>query len=150
MIGTTLSNRAAVSNEGIKVDTGAVSGLNMIAARLRPGAISESSSSHLPPSEASLVGEAGDVPTRAIEPRDDAPYDGVARGRKDDWDRPRLLLDGDGRRGPVCQDDVGLQANQLMRERSYPIGVIAAPTKLHPHVSAIGPKSASACVNAET
>jgi hypothetical protein len=55
MIGATLSERAAVSNEGIKVDTRAVSGLNMIAARLSPGAISESSSSHLPPSEASKL-----------------------------------------------------------------------------------------------
>jgi hypothetical protein len=55
MIGTTLSDRAAVSSEGIKVDTGAVSGLNMMAARLSPGAISKSSSSHLPPSEASTV-----------------------------------------------------------------------------------------------
>ena len=53
MIGTTLSDRAAVSTEGIKDDVGAVSGSNMIAARLSPGAISESSSSHLPPSEAS-------------------------------------------------------------------------------------------------
>jgi hypothetical protein len=50
MIGSTLSDRAAVSSEGIK---GLVSGLNMIAARLSPGAISESSSSHLPTSEAS-------------------------------------------------------------------------------------------------
>jgi hypothetical protein len=33
----------------------AVSGLNMIAARLSPGAISESSSSHLPASEASKL-----------------------------------------------------------------------------------------------
>ena len=32
-----------------------MSGLNMIAARSSPGAISESSSSHLPPSEASVV-----------------------------------------------------------------------------------------------
>jgi hypothetical protein len=53
MIGPILSDRAAVSNEGIKVDTRAVSGLNMIAARLSPGAISESSSSHLPASEGS-------------------------------------------------------------------------------------------------
>jgi hypothetical protein len=44
MIGATLSDRAAVSNEGLKVETGAVSGLNMIAARLSPGAISDSSS----------------------------------------------------------------------------------------------------------
>src|SRR5215468_6504473 len=49
VIGATLSDRAPVSNEGIKNDTGAVSGLNMIAARLSPGAISKSSSSHLPP-----------------------------------------------------------------------------------------------------
>jgi hypothetical protein len=40
---------------------------------------------------------------------------------------------------PVCQDDVGLQADQLLRERSYPIGVTAVPPKLYPHVAAIGP-----------
>jgi putative restriction endonuclease len=55
MIGTTLSDRAAVSNDGTKADTGAVSGMNMIAARLSPGAISESSSSHLPPSEGAIL-----------------------------------------------------------------------------------------------
>jgi hypothetical protein len=32
-----------------------------------------------------------------------------------------------------------LQADQLLRERSYPIDVIAAPPKVHPHVAAIGP-----------
>jgi len=41
------------------------------------------------------------------------------------------------RRRRVCQDDVGLQADQLLRERSYPIGVTAAPTKVHPHVAAV-------------
>ena len=51
--GTTLRDRAAVSNEGIKVDAGVVSGLNMIATRLSPGAIPESRSSHLPAIEAS-------------------------------------------------------------------------------------------------
>jgi hypothetical protein len=55
MIGSTLSDRAAVSNEGIKDDAVTASGLNMIAARLSPGAISESSSSHLPPSVSSKV-----------------------------------------------------------------------------------------------
>jgi hypothetical protein len=38
-----------VASEGIKADAWDVSGLNMIAARLSPGAISESNSSHLPP-----------------------------------------------------------------------------------------------------
>jgi hypothetical protein len=32
-----------------------------------------------------------------------------------------------------------LQADQLLRERSYPICVTAAPTKVHPHVAAIHP-----------
>jgi hypothetical protein len=48
-------------------------------------------------------------------------------------------LDGSGRRGRACQDDVGLQADQLPREHSYPIGVITDPTKVDPHVAAIGP-----------
>jgi hypothetical protein len=32
-----------------------------------------------------------------------------------------------------------LQPNQLLRERAYPIGVSAAPTKVCPHIAAIGP-----------
>jgi hypothetical protein len=84
-------------------------------------------------------GEAGDVPTRAVEPRGDAAGDGLRHVHKDDRDRPRLPLDGSGRRGRVCHDDVGLQADQLLRERLYPIGVSAGPTKVHPHVAAIGP-----------
>jgi hypothetical protein len=37
VIGTTLSDLAAVSNEDLKGDAGDVSGLNMIAARFRHG-----------------------------------------------------------------------------------------------------------------
>ena len=36
----------------------------------------------------------------------------------------------------------GLQADQLLRERWYPIHVIAVPSKVHPHVAAIGPTQA--------
>jgi hypothetical protein len=32
-----------------------------------------------------------------------------------------------------------LQADQLGREGSYPIGVAAGPPNVHPHVAAIGP-----------
>jgi hypothetical protein len=32
-----------------------------------------------------------------------------------------------------------LQGDQLLRERSYPIVVISGPTKIEPHVAAIGP-----------
>src|SRR5262249_36744541 len=37
---------------------------------------------------------------------------------------------------------VGLQADQLLRERSYPIVVAAVPPKVYPHVAAIGPTQA--------
>jgi hypothetical protein len=39
------------------------------------------------------VGETGDIPTRAIDPRDDAQGDRVGHARKDDRDRPRLRVD---------------------------------------------------------
>jgi hypothetical protein len=34
------------------------------------------------------------------------------------------------------------KTDQLLRERSYPIGVIAKPPKVHPYVAAIGPTQA--------
>ena len=70
MIGSTLSDRAAVSSEGIKADATAVSGLNMNAARLRPGADLREQLKPLASQRGFLKGEAGDVPTRAVEPRD--------------------------------------------------------------------------------
>src|SRR5262245_42691621 len=84
-------------------------------------------------------GETGDVPARAVEPGDDANGDGVGRVRKDDRDRPCLPLEGSGPRGPVCHDDVLLQADQLLRQRWYSIGVNAGPPKVHPYITAIGP-----------
>jgi hypothetical protein len=96
-------------------------------------------SSHLPPSEASKMAKPVTFPLGAVEPRDDTAGDGVGRGHKDDRDRPGLSLEGKGRRGPDCQDDVGLQAHQFLRERSYPIDVTAVPPKVHPHVATIGP-----------
>jgi hypothetical protein len=57
-----------------------------------------------------------------------------------------LPLDGSGRWGYACQDDVGLQADQLLRDRLYPIDVTAAPMKVHPHVAAIGPTQARKCL----
>src|SRR5215468_7629678 len=41
--------------------------------------------------------------------------------------------------GVVSVTDVGLRADQLLRERLYPIGVTTGPTKVDPHVAAIGP-----------
>src|SRR5262249_37750776 len=85
------------------------------------------------------VGEAGDVSARLVEPWDEASGDRVGHGRKNDRDRPRLPLDGNGRRGRACQDDVGVQTDQLQRERLYPIGVTARPPNVDPRVAAISP-----------
>jgi hypothetical protein len=38
--------------------------------------------------------------------------------------------------------DVGLQADQLLRERIYPIDVAAAPPKVYPYIAPIGPTQA--------
>src|SRR6516164_7346160 len=94
-----------------------------------------------------VAGEAGDVPSRVVEPRHDAVGDGIGHVRKDDRDRPRLPLEGNGRRGSPCQNDVRWQAYQLPRERSYAIGVSAAPTKVHPQVAAIGPTQVHKCLS---
>jgi hypothetical protein len=102
--------------------------LNINAARLSPGAISESSSSHLPPIEGSKTAKPVMFPPGWL-----------IAARKDDRDRPRFPLEGYGRLQPACEDDVGLQADQLLRERWCPIGVTGSPPKVDPHVAAIGP-----------
>ena len=98
----------------------------MIVARFRPGRNLREQLKPLASQGGFVEGEAGGVSTRAVELRDDAAGDGVAHVREDDRDRPRLPLDGNGRQGRVCHEDVGLQAHQLLRERSYPINVTAA------------------------
>src|SRR5262249_26018448 len=72
----------------------------------------------------------------------DAAADGIAHAREDDRDRPRLSLEGKGRRGPACQDDVGLQTDHLLGERAGPIDVIAEPPKVDPQITALGPTQA--------
>src|SRR5215468_6822105 len=147
MIGSTLSDRAAVSSEGIKIDTGSVSGLNIIAVRLSPGAISESSSSHLPPSEASQLTKPVMFPlgrssrgTRPLATGSVTFTKTIGIVRVSRW-RPAVAW------VPPVRMDVGLQADQLLRERSYPIVVIAVPPKVHPHVAAIGPTEARKRLN---
>ena len=117
----------------------------MIAARLSPGAISESSASHLPPSVGSKLAKPVMFPP------------GGRAGGRCRWRRGRprsqrrsgsSASPAGGQRLPVCgcYDDVGLQADQLLRECSYPIDVTAAPPKVHPHVAAIGPTQTRKCL----
>jgi hypothetical protein len=59
--------------------------------------------------------------------------------------RPRFPQERNGCRGRACQDDVGLETNQFLRELSYLIDVTATPPKVYPYVAAsIQPKPASA------
>ena len=78
-------------------------------------------------------------PMTFLEPRDDPAGDGVGRVKTIGIVRP---LEGNGRWGHICHDDVGLRADQLRRECSYPIGITAAPSKFHPQVAALGPTQA--------
>src|SRR6516165_8161423 len=139
MVATTLSDWAAVSNEGIKADTGAVSGLNMIATRLSPGAISESSSSHLPPSEASKTAKPVMFPpgwlSRATMPLATgsirfAKTIGIVRVSR--W-RATVAGVESVRMMSGCRP-TNSRASARIRLMSPP-----APTKVHPHVAAIGP-----------
>jgi hypothetical protein len=115
----------------------------MIAARLSPGAISLKP---LTSQRRFQDGEAGGVPAWAVEPPDEATGDGVAHVHKDDRDRARLSLEGNGRGGRIHQNDVRLQVDQLFRDRSYSIGVNTDPPKVHPHVAAIGPTQVCKCL----
>jgi hypothetical protein len=45
------------------------------------------------------------------------------------------------------QHDVGLQADQLLRERSYATDVTPSETKVHPHIAAIGPTQVRKCLS---
>ena len=114
----------------------------MTAARLSPGAISESSSIHLPPSEVSKMAKPVMFPPGWLSRGAMPLATGSPPFHRDDRDRPRLPLEGNGHPGRVCQDDVGLQADQLLHERSCPIDVIAGPPKVDPHVAAFGPTQA--------
>ena len=113
----------------------------MIAARLSPGAISESSSSHLPPRVASKTPKPVTFPpgrssraTRPLATGSATPAKTIGIVRVSRWRAAVATV-------PLVriQNDVGLHADQLLRERSYPIVVTAAPTKVHPHVATIGP-----------
>ena len=104
-----------------------------------PGAISVSTSSHLPAKCPFHVDEAGDIPARTGQARNEASADRVGDARKYDRDRPRRLLKRGGRRSRGCEDHIRLEINQLFREHPQPVNVAAGPTNLHPHVAAIGP-----------
>ena len=140
-IGSTLSDRAAASNEGRKYDPppGAVSGLNMTAARLTPGAISVSNSSHLPAIDASRLMKPvifppgrGRPATKPAPTGSETPTNTIGIVRVSRWSAAVTGVD-------VCEDHVGLQVDQLFREHPHPVDVAGGPTNVHPQIAAIGP-----------
>ena len=81
----------------------------------------------------------------------DAAGDGIGRVRKDDRDRPRLSLDGNGRRGPICHDDVGLwPTNSCASARSRLLSSRPQRRSIRTLRPTVEFRSASACANAET
>jgi hypothetical protein len=59
------------------------------------------------PTGPSLPAGPDSVPTRAVEPLNDAGGGGVGHAHKDDRDPPRFLLEGNGRRGLASQSADG-------------------------------------------
>jgi hypothetical protein len=111
----------------------------MIAARLTPGAILVRNSSHFARYCPFQVDEAGDIPARAGQARNETIADRIGDAQKYDRDRPRLPLKCGDHRSRVREDHIGLQADQFLREHPYPVRVPGRPTKVDPQVAAIGP-----------
>jgi hypothetical protein len=118
----------------------------MIAARLSPGAISESSSSHLPPSEASKVAKPVMFPPGWLSPGTMP----VATGSITSANTIGIVR--------VCRWSAtvaGVEPARMMSgcrptnscASSYPIVVAAVPPKVDPQVAAIGPTQARKRLN---
>src|SRR6516162_10853498 len=98
--------------EGMKNWSGtAVAGLNSSAMRTVRGAISFTSSTHLPPCAG--VCEAGDVAARTCEARGETAGDRIAYVHEHDGNRPRLARKGPGHERGWTEDHVGPQIGQL-------------------------------------
>ena len=94
----------------------AVAGLNRKATRLTRGAISLSSSSHLPAIVGSILMKPVTLPPGRGQARDEAAADRIGNGRENDGDGARLLQQ---RRSGGCvlrKNEVGLQRDEFLRE----------------------------------
>ena len=111
----------------------------MMAARLSPGAISESSSSHLPPSEASLLAKPVMFPPGrssrgtmllATGSATFAKTIGIVRVSR--WTATVAGV-------PFVRTISGFEPTNSCASAWCPINVITEPSKVHAHVAAIGP-----------
>ena len=123
----------------------------MIAARLTPGAISVSNSSHLPASDASWPMKPVMFPPGTGQARNEAIADRVGDGRKYDRDRPRLPLEV--RRSPefaFARITSGCRpTNSFANIRIRSTLPAAQRTSIRMLRPSIQPNSASPCVNWE-
>ena len=143
----TLSDRAAVSYEGISRD--GIVRIEHDCGPLEPGRDLRKQLKPLTTQRGFVGGEAGDVPTRAVQPLDDPADDGVAPARKDDRDRPRLPLEGNGRRASAATIMSGCSPTNSCA--SARIRLSSAPPQrgsIRTLLRSVQPKPASACVNA--
>src|SRR5262245_18882661 len=96
-MGSTLSFRAAASSRvGIEHDCGSPDAGRDLREHLQP--LARKCSFH--------VDEAGEIPARTGQARNEASADRVGDARKYDRDRPRRLLKRSGRRSRSCKDHI--------------------------------------------
>ena len=97
-------------------------GLNMISARVTRGAISLSSSAHLPPTLGPQIGEPGRVATWTRQARNEALGNRLADPHEHDWKRARHLLRPAHGRRAVCEDQVRCEGEQFRGRGARPLG----------------------------
>src|SRR5262249_8209623 len=102
-----------------------VSGLKMAIARVTPGAISLSSSSHLPPIRGLEIGESDKVRTGTCQARDEAAADRVCHLQEHDRHGGCFLVQRPRRRRALRHNDVGGEAGQFFRLRPHPVQIAA-------------------------
>ena len=103
------------------------------------GAISLSIASHLPTMLASIQQQAREIAARPRQARDEARADRV--GDVDEYDRDcaALPLQRGGDRRRLCEDHVGLQCDQLFRERLDLIQLGARKASVDADIAALRP-----------
>jgi hypothetical protein len=116
----------------------AVSGLNIAATRLMPGAIAVSNSSHFPIIAISASAKPVIFPPRRSKPATNPEPTGSETATNTMGDCLCLSLERCGNWSRVCDNRIRLQINQLFREHPHSISVSGRPPNIQTQV-AIGP-----------
>ena len=116
-----------------------MAGSRSTAARVTPGAISLSSSSHFPLKLYSNCMKPVALPPGRAQTIDEAGTDGIGDTHEHDWHGARCLQQRRHGRGAGRQDDVRRELHQFRRVSANAVGIAYGPAIIDPHITAVGP-----------